>query len=636
MVSLPVSGLSTVALHRDLVAIGLPTKGHALETYAARLDALVAAPPSSRSDVALQAEQGTPLGSGNTSALAQLVPTASRAALSFLTGTVATILGVRAYKRRAAIGGCNLGNGRQRDSDSMRGRTAMRVRRAPMPVLREKKVTATKRLPMWMMSEEMYSKRQLAPSPDASWTDIRRTQAVMKERVTAQQIKDMKQMEREISGWRFPPTYKMGELREGMWLDGRVSCLKDTGVLIDVGAYTDRGEWVDGFLHAGQFREDGLYVPFEDMNKEVYLGEIVRVRVRECVPAAGLLTFSMRTREDFPKLFMGQPRPYSCYDLQAGMKVKGIIRRAWQKWAIVDIGSDRLVRIHVRDAPVPRDRYGFPMNIKQFRYAHAAFAVGAEMDFWIASVLQNGQIVTLTAIKPQKEVNAGMSEPTLTREPKGKDNFAEEPEKKERVTREQRMDRDRASKEKETWDPYVAHVDEWLEDAAEPDDATDSWVAMAEKELFDDDEEMEDYKDEVEGEQVGARAAAAMDDDFDDFADEDFAEDEFADEDFGASGNMSASSVISSNEGGFGNEVAKSDLDGWVLDDDGPAVGDANASNAANDDANSGTSRQASSDEPTLSEQETDAFFDAPSDEDNLYDPSGRRSQAGRSSRRRY
>ena len=28
-----------------------------------------------------------------------------------------------------------------------------------------------------------------------------------------------------------------------------------------------------------------------------------------------------------------------------------------------------------------------------------------------------------------------------------------------------------------TWSPYVAHVDEWLEDAAEPDDETDSWVA---------------------------------------------------------------------------------------------------------------------------------------------------------------
>lgn len=28
-----------------------------------------------------------------------------------------------------------------------------------------------------------------------------------------------------------------------------------------------------------------------------------------------------------------------------------------------------------------------------------------------------------------------------------------------------------------TWNPYVAHVDEWLEEAAEPDDETDSWVA---------------------------------------------------------------------------------------------------------------------------------------------------------------
>ena len=27
------------------------------------------------------------------------------------------------------------------------------------------------------------------------------------------------------------------------------------------------------------------------------------------------------------------------------------------------------------------------------------------------------------------------------------------------------------------WSPYVPHVDEWLEEAAEPDEETDSWVA---------------------------------------------------------------------------------------------------------------------------------------------------------------
>ena len=27
------------------------------------------------------------------------------------------------------------------------------------------------------------------------------------------------------------------------------------------------------------------------------------------------------------------------------------------------------------------------------------------------------------------------------------------------------------------WNPYVAHVDEWLNEAAEPDEETDSWVA---------------------------------------------------------------------------------------------------------------------------------------------------------------
>ena len=27
------------------------------------------------------------------------------------------------------------------------------------------------------------------------------------------------------------------------------------------------------------------------------------------------------------------------------------------------------------------------------------------------------------------------------------------------------------------WTPYIAHVDEWLEEASEPDGITDSWVA---------------------------------------------------------------------------------------------------------------------------------------------------------------
>ena len=30
--------------------------------------------------------------------------------------------------------------------------------------------------------------------------------------------------------------------------------------MVDVGAYTERGEWVDGFLHMGQIKDDGGYV----------------------------------------------------------------------------------------------------------------------------------------------------------------------------------------------------------------------------------------------------------------------------------------------------------------------------------------------------------------------------------------
>ena len=31
------------------------------------------------------------------------------------------------------------------------------------------------------------------------------------------------------------------------------------------------------------------------------------------------------------------------------------------------------------------------------------------------------------------------------------------------------------------WSPYVPHVDEWLEEAAEPDEETDSWVARTKR-----------------------------------------------------------------------------------------------------------------------------------------------------------
>ena len=81
----------------------------------------------------------------------------------------------------------------------------------------------------------------------------------------------------------------------------------------------------------------------------VHLGESVRVRVVECVPATGLLRLSMRLEEeaaqsccnsvvarpsqnslkistafqDLPELFMGKPRPYSIHDIEQGMKASG-------------------------------------------------------------------------------------------------------------------------------------------------------------------------------------------------------------------------------------------------------------------------------------------------------------------------
>lgn len=30
--------------------------------------------------------------------------------------------------------------------------------------------------------------------------------------------------------------------------------------MVDVGAYTERGEWVDAFLHMGQIKDDGGYI----------------------------------------------------------------------------------------------------------------------------------------------------------------------------------------------------------------------------------------------------------------------------------------------------------------------------------------------------------------------------------------
>ena len=39
-----------------------------------------------------------------------------------------------------------------------------------------------------------------------------------------------------------------------------MSATHDKGVMVDVGAYTESGEWIDGFLHMGQIKDDGGYV----------------------------------------------------------------------------------------------------------------------------------------------------------------------------------------------------------------------------------------------------------------------------------------------------------------------------------------------------------------------------------------
>lgn len=427
----------------------------------------------------------------------------------------------------------------------------------------EKEVVATKRLPLWQLSDEMYLERQLAPDPELSWTEVRRAQAKMKQQVYTQQKLDMKSIETELAGVRLPPTYKIGELRPGMWLEGRVSMAHDKGVMVDVGCYTERGEWHDGFLHCGQMRDDGGYVKEDEIMKEVYLGEHVRVRVVECVPATGFFRLSMRTEDDLPEKFLGQPRPYSIFDIEETMKVTGIVRRVWDKWALVDIGCDRLARLHVRDEPAEKTRYGFFRAWRNNRWAHTAFARGAQLELYVKQIQQDNHIV-LTCNKPNRKRKP---------EPPGTTamgpNVQAVPGNEERLTREQRRDREKSEAEKETWNPYVPHVDEWLEDAEEPDDETDSWVARTEKSIFEEmvaeaNESGENFADDdmfAGGFPSMAKRDDELEEEFaeeDDFAEEDeFAEDDFADDTF---------DVEPSNTEAF---QAQDNLEGWVLDDDG-------------------------------------------------------------------
>jgi len=458
------------------------------------------------------------------------------------------------------------------------------VKRRPLPVLPTKTVFATKRLPLWHLTDEVYFNRQIAPNPEENWTTVRRKQARMREQVIEQQRRDMKAMTREFSGFRLPPTIKLGDIRVGQWLDGRISGHRNWDVDVDVGAYNDMGEYVDGLLHVGQMREDGRYVPLHRMMEEVHLGEMVRVRVREVVPTTGVLKFSMRTVEDIPPLFMGKPRMYNDWDLERGMPLTGIVRRLWDVWALIDVGCDRLVRCHVRNHPRPADVYGFQeMGYRLHKYADEAWVIGAQIKCWVLRNWEGQVFVTCCRTRSQKrdeviEAGGGRLQDVMV-----------DPVWDKRSEAEKKADAKTAA-EKETYDPYVPYVKEWLEDAMVPDEETDSWVAKQERELLAEregeksskkNEEVEEEDEEMENEDwsdlkanlsvadrvrdIKTKAPLEEDDDIDEdeeFEDEEFADDEFAADDFADDG------LEQANEVGFGpHAFPAKELDGWVLDD---------------------------------------------------------------------
>jgi len=497
---------------------------------------------------------------------AALLPGRNDSSHAALSGVLALLLGCAAV--------VSWGASARKRGDLQRSRTVMQVRKRPLPVLREKEVTATKRIPLWMLSDEMYLQRQLAPDPEASWTEVRRAQARMREQVLEQQKRDLRAMERELAGTRLSPSIPIGELRVGQWLEGRVSRKSTKGVLVDIGVYTERGEWVDGYLHVGQMREDGAYVREDRIMSQVYLGEHIRVRVAECIPAAGLLRLSMRDQEDLPELFMGKPRPYSVYDLDNGMKVTGIVRRVWDRWALVDIGANRLARVHVNEHKRGTTRYGFLKLGQLYKYAEECYARGAELELWVKEI-RNNEAVMLSCNKTK--MNDKAIEAMKKRGP-GWDG----PEQKvERLTREQRRDREKSEAEKAPWLPYVPHVDEWLEAAAEPDDETDSWVARTEKELFaevtdklrgegqwDDDDENDEggLNFNIEPGQILPTALKSeIMEDIGAFGGDDFGADEFADDDFADESNSFGAADAYF---GYGSGGPTGELDGWVLNGD--------------------------------------------------------------------
>mmetsp|Transcript_86811 Transcript_86811/g.218525 ORF Transcript_86811/g.218525 Transcript_86811/m.218525 type:complete len:616 (-) Transcript_86811:72-1919(-) len=443
-----------------------------------------------------------------------------------------------------------------------RGRITMGIRRLSFPVMKHKTVTATKRMPLWQLDDEMYLKRQLAPHQQQTWIDIRRTQSRMKEMVHNQQKADMKEVERELTGFRFEPQYKIGELRQDQWLEGRVSGLSGHGVWVDCGVYNEIGEYVDGYLSFREIREDGRHIKLEDMTRHIHLGERVRVRVRQATPGDCTFTVSMRTQEDLPPLFKGKPRPWTFDDLEKGMKVKGIVRRVHDKIAFVDFGCDRLGTIHVSRHKRKINRKGFEKVGQRHKYAYTAFAKGAHMDFYILKADPQLKWVQLECTLPRGKPlrNSVEAEPDpMQRRDKGlPEGFQKVPGKQERLTEGQKLDREKAMEEKKPYEPYVPYVKEWIEDAMEPDDEQDSWVARTESELF---EEMQ--AEAREAGDLGNDEDEMEDDSEEEDFDEAFADDEFAEDDF-VDGEFAASAMP---EGFSDSMLNASELDGWDFED---------------------------------------------------------------------
>jgi len=432
-------------------------------------------------------------------------------------------------------------------------RIALQVtRRTGRKVESKKTITATTRLPLWQLTDEMYLERQIAPDPRLNWAQVKKASYRMKQQVREQQQRDFLNLEKEASGKRLPPTYAVSELRPGMWLEGRVSRSVVSGVMVDVGAYTERGEWIDGRLNKSHIREDGDYVAEEEVMNHVHLGEYVRVRVTEVSPATGRFRLSMMTVEDLPQLFLGKPRQYSVLDLDVGMKVPAIVRRAWDAYAIVDIGADRTAMLSVRDHFRTNNAWGFLNTNLSHTSAKTAYPKGAQFDVWIKKISEDGRHITVSCNEQRPEAVhravRGQVRPT-----EGVQSLDPGP-AQERLTKQQQVDRQRSAKEKENWQPYVPYVDEWLEDASIADDETDSWVARVERDIF---AEADDDKDNADKKTAGFLTAGEEEDEFgeDEFGEDEFADDDFADDNF--AGNESTAS-----------DASEQELDGWEMDDD--------------------------------------------------------------------